>query len=163
MEHSYAIYAFILIAVVVALSVSLGDMKSEWYKSLKQPPGVPPDWVFGLVWSLLYIMLLIGVMIATWNQVGWSWTIIVVYTVLLILTLLWVIVFNQYHNIVGGVIILLATLGLGAYMIYLLLPSHLQEMGIWGGAQYVPIVFYSLFLAWIACATYFNMGIAVLN
>lgn len=163
MEHSYAIYAFVLMAIIVALSISLNDTKSNWYKSLNKPPGVPPDWVFGLMWSLLYILLLVGVMIATWNQIGWSWAIIVTYTVILVLTLMWVVVFTNYRAITAGVITLLATLAFGAYMIYLLLPSHLQEMDIDGGAEYVPIVFYSIFLAWIVCATYFNVGIAVLN
>lgn len=149
--------------VIVAISVSLNNMNTVWYKSLNKPPGIPPDWVFGVVWSLLYIFLVVGVIIATWNQVGLSWNIIVVYTIILVLTLLWVMVFTSYQNIVGGLIILLATLGFTGYMLYLLQPSNLEDMGITNGSKYVPIIFYSLFAFWILCATYFNGGILWLN
>lgn len=164
MEHSYAIYEFVLMVVIVALSVYFNDPKSDWYQSLNKPYGVPPDWTFGVVWSLLYFILLIGVIIATWNQMGeWSWNIVVTYTVILVLTLLWVVVFSYYERIIPGAIILLATVAVTGYMLYLLSPSHLLEMGIGGGAEYVPMIFYVLFLIWILCATYFNIGIAALN
>jgi benzodiazapine receptor len=28
-----------------------------WYLSLTQPPGTPPAWVFGPIWTVLYIMI----------------------------------------------------------------------------------------------------------
>ena len=38
-----------------------------WYDALQAPPGTPPNWVFGPVWTLLYIM--IGLALALlWNQ-----------------------------------------------------------------------------------------------
>lgn len=29
----------------------------EWYRGLANPPGTPPSWVFGPVWSVLYLMM----------------------------------------------------------------------------------------------------------
>ena len=28
-----------------------------WYLSLTRPPGTPPDWMFGPVWTVLYVMI----------------------------------------------------------------------------------------------------------
>ena len=32
-------------------------MNSEWYDSLIRPPLTPPDWLFGPVWGVLYLMI----------------------------------------------------------------------------------------------------------
>lgn len=29
----------------------------SWYQSLRKPPGLPPPWVFPVVWTLLYILM----------------------------------------------------------------------------------------------------------
>jgi benzodiazapine receptor len=34
-----------------------GSAKSHWYRSLKKPPGQPPDQLFGPVWGVLYGMI----------------------------------------------------------------------------------------------------------
>lgn len=33
------------------------NTNTAWYDSLKQPPGNPPKWAFGPVWSILYGMM----------------------------------------------------------------------------------------------------------
>lgn len=67
----------------------------EWYPSLTKPLFNPPSWVFGPVWTLLYIMM--GVAAYLVWQKGWENEIVRValalYLVQLILNGLWSILF----------------------------------------------------------------------
>jgi len=67
----------------------------EWYPSLAKPPFNPPSWVFGPVWTLLYIIM--GVAAYLVWQKGWENEIVRValalYLVQLILNGLWSILF----------------------------------------------------------------------
>ncbi len=32
-----------------------------WYESLHRPPLTPPDWIFGPVWTVLYVMIALSI------------------------------------------------------------------------------------------------------
>jgi tryptophan-rich sensory protein len=34
---------------------------NEWYETLQRPRLTPPDWVFGPVWTILYVMIAISI------------------------------------------------------------------------------------------------------
>ena len=67
----------------------------EWYPSLSKPPFNPPSWVFGPVWTLLYVMM--GVAFYLVWQKGWDNEVVRVALVLFLVQLtlngLWSILF----------------------------------------------------------------------
>ena len=49
--------------------VSPGIAPADWYDALNKPPWTPPDWVFGPVWTLLYLLMGIAAWIV-WKTYG---------------------------------------------------------------------------------------------
>lgn len=49
----------IFIVAVVAIGMTIGAVTrpGAWYAALFKPPFNPPNWVFGPVWALLYVMI----------------------------------------------------------------------------------------------------------
>jgi tryptophan-rich sensory protein len=50
-----------------AVFVSIGG----WYSSLNKPSWNPPPWIFGPVWSLLYMMMAVAAWLV-WRKGGWK-------------------------------------------------------------------------------------------
>jgi tryptophan-rich sensory protein len=43
----------------------------DWYRQLSKPSWTPPDWVFGPVWTVLYLMMAVAAWLV-WQKHGWS-------------------------------------------------------------------------------------------
>lgn len=59
------IFKFVYITAVVLLTAYLSSVFSrygtqEWYQTLPKPIIVPPDYIFSIVWTLLYALLIIA-------------------------------------------------------------------------------------------------------
>ncbi len=98
----------VFIALVAAAAASGGAGPDAWYRDLAKPSWNPPNWVFGPVWTLLYICIAVaGWMV--WKRSGGRITpVLVVWGVQLLLNGMWSIIFFRLHSPGGAFIDIVA-------------------------------------------------------
>lgn len=102
-----ALAASIAAVVVVAVwGSSVTDTgPGTWYAGLDQPSWNPPDWVFGPVWSALYLAMAVAAWLV-WRR-GLRAP-LAVYTLQLGLNLAWSLVFFGAESAAGGAVVITA-------------------------------------------------------
>jgi tryptophan-rich sensory protein len=86
----------IMLAVLVVLTfcAPLGGLVSPpgaWYETLNKPAWNPPAWIFGPVWTLLYLMMALAAWLA-WKKTQ-GWRVLIPYFIQLALNAAWTPVF----------------------------------------------------------------------
>lgn len=122
----------------------------QWYQQLVKPVGNPPPWVFGPVWTTLY--LLIGISAALAFKTNPGKPIILLFLAHLLLNAAWSPLFFGLQQPSLALVDLIALDIVVALLLWKLWPAHRT-------AAYCLIP-YQL---WILYATYLNTGILVLN
>lgn len=133
-------------------SWTAGEVKG-WYRTLTMPSFAPPNWVFGLVWSVLYTLMAVAawhVWLATPAQVR-TWA-LVLFLLQLALNLAWSWIFFRQHAI-GFALVEVAVLwvAIGATTLAF---SRISPLAAW---LMVP------YLAWVAFAAALNATFWRLN
>jgi len=80
---------------------------SGWYVNLNKAPWTPPGWVFGAAWSVIMISFAIY-MAYLWPLVENKKTIIALFSIQLILNILWNPIFFYFHNVALGLFVITA-------------------------------------------------------
>ena len=66
-----AVFIAICFAVSGVGAIATSRSVSQWYPALQKPSWNPPPWVFGPVWTVLYLMMAIAAWIV-WRQRGFK-------------------------------------------------------------------------------------------
>lgn len=132
-------------------SILAGDIPAE-YALLIKPVLSPPDWVFGIVWTLLYAMMGLAAFLVYRIHTNASDKAMTSFTVQLALNFSWSIIFFRFEAFWVAFIVILLMDIIVAYTIYLF--SKVQKTS---AKLMIP------YLIWILFATYLNFGIAILN
>lgn len=124
-----------------------------WYAALNKPALNPPNWIFGPVWTFLYI--LIGVALYFYlvtpangsKRQGYQF-----FGIQLLLNFLWSFFFFNLHSPL-----------LALVDIFLLIAAILVTMFYFGKVRMLAASLMIPYLAWVCFATYLNLGILRLN
>jgi len=144
---SLAVFA---VLVFIAASSGATFMPGEWYASLQKPSWTPPDWVFPVVWTILYIMIAIAGWLV-WKAAGFTHA-IVVWGIALILNALWSYVMFGRHEI-GLALVELIALWI-AILLFIIMAWRIDRR-----ASYLFLPY----LAWVSFAGELNFVLWQLN
>ena len=137
---------------VVSLLLS-GDMQA-YYNALIKPPLAPPDWLFGVAWPVLYLIIGIAACLVYTSTAHREqkrhalWT----YAIQLAVNCLWSLVFFRFHMMGLAIAVLVALIALVIKTMQWFNRIHKLSMQLM-----IP------YLLWLLYATYLNIGIFWLN
>ena len=79
-----------------------------WYLTLNKPIFNPPSWVFGPVWTFLYILMGVSLYLVLNEGIDYKYvrTALYIFGVQLILNVLWTAVFFGMESLLGGLVII---------------------------------------------------------
>ena len=153
----------LLLKLLVSIALPLGvgaiagmftaQSVPEWYAALNRPSFNPPNWIFGPVWTTLYILMGISLFLV-WKQ-GVSKErnrAILIFSLQLLLNFAWSFIFFYFHMIgfaLVEIILLWVSIVIMLVFFYKVKPV----------ASYINIPY----LLWVTFATILNAGYYFLN
>src|SRR5262249_7980269 len=150
MREKAALIVFIVAVVGIGLVIGLTNIPGDWYASLNKPSFNPPNWIFGPVWTVLYVLIAIA---------GWQcWTqsrhgtAMKVWFVQMILNFLWSPVFFGAHLPTAALVV-----------IALLLVAIVAFIALAWRRIHIAALLFLPYAAWVAFATLLNASIVALN
>lgn len=134
-------------------SVVTASSVKTWYSGLLKPAGTPPPWVFGPVWSILYLLMAVAAWLV-WRQRIHEhvWLAMALFLAQLILNGVWSFLFfglRRPGTALVEIIVLLAAIAVTAMRF-----AEFSRLAFWLMTPYG---------AWVFYASYLNFGIWRLN
>jgi translocator protein len=153
MARSLLVLATFLIVTFAAAAFGSRFAPGPWYEMLRKPWFTPPPWVFGPVWTLLYISMAVAAWLA-WRKVGWAGAAVplTLFGVSLIFNGAWSWLFFGLQRPGLALVDLVILWAMIAAMIATVRPIHLGAAALW-----------LLYLVWVTFAGVLNAAIWWLN
>ena len=115
MNNKYLSLGLILLVTFAASGIGgfvTSSFKEPWYSEIILPTFNPPSWVFGPVWTTLYIFMSVAIW-GAWNKSS-DKKVLQVYFVHLFFNAMWSVIFFGFHQI------FIALIDLGIILIFII-------------------------------------------
>lgn len=145
-----ALVPFLVLVLGGGFGIGALTVPGDWYSGLAKPAFNPPNWLFGPVWTCLYVLIAIAgsrtfrrdrrgvAMKAWWLQLA--------------LNFAWPVAFFAAHAIAAALAVVLALLG--TIIVFMVASRRLDPLAAWLFAPYA---------AWVGFAMALNGSILALN
>ena len=142
-----------LALLVGGLSSMITQGQMEAFSALRQPPLSPPGWVFPVAWTILYLLMGIGMAIV-WRKSdgGIRRRAVIIWGVQLAANFLWPLLFFLWQLRLLSLAWLVVLLILVANM-----TSEFEKTSVTAARMQIP------YLLWLLFAAYLNLGVWILN
>ena len=101
-RQARALFAFVAICLTIGAigGAVTSTSVATWYQSLHKPPFNPPDWVFGPVWTVLYIAMAVAAW-RVWRRLGFGGArhALTLFAIQLLLNFAWTVLFFGFQQI----------------------------------------------------------------
>ena len=152
-KNKYLSLGLILLVTFAASGIGgfvTSSFKEPWYSEIILPTFNPPSWVFGPVWTTLYILMSVALWIV-WNNSS-DKKVLQVYFFHLFFNAIWSVIFFGFHQVLIALIDLIIIL---AFIIWL--------MKIYYQINKISFVLMTPYLLWSSYALVLNATIFYLN
>ena len=158
LRWAFARWALVTVPLLLLLGfassrIAPAGADNRWYVALAKPAGTPPDWVFPVVWSALYVMMGLALaMILHARGSRLRGIAILLFVVQFLLNLVWSPLFFGAHQVETALIVMIAM-----FVAALLTMLVFARIRVVAGLLLLP------YLVWLAYAGYLNWEIGRLN
>ncbi len=146
--------AAIAITLAAAAIGSVATFQSipTWYATLNKPALNPPNWVFGPVWTTLYVLMAVSAYLVWNSKSRQKREALAIYGFQLILNVAWSIAFFGSKSPFYGLVVIIA--------LWLAIAATIVKFNkISGQASWLLIPY----MAWVSFALYLNYSVWLLN
>ncbi|MFB0873780.1 MULTISPECIES: TspO/MBR family protein [unclassified Sphingobium] len=155
---AYLRWALVTVPAIVFLGFLSGQLANSgygnrWFDALDKPALIPPGWVFGVAWTILYILMALAFAIVLHARgAKGRGAAIALFLIQLVMNLAWSPLFFRAHQVGSALLLILAL-----FLVVAATTALFWRIRRLAGLLLIP------YLAWLAFASYLNYEIGRLN
>lgn len=94
------VFLVVCFAIAVLASIATRPEIPTWYAGLRKPTWTPPAWLFGPVWTALYVAMAVAGWLI-WHRAGWQdgRLALTLFALQLVLNGAWSFIFFKFHRV----------------------------------------------------------------
>ncbi len=147
MKNKTILITSIVVIELIGIITTLFIDAQGFYQSILLPQFAPPGWVFGIAWTILYLLLGITFSILYQERMNYQ---LKIFITQMILNFSWSFIFFNLECFVLSYMMIVIMIILTAYIVILTQKALISKL-------LLP------YIMWLLFASYLNLGIIILN